>query len=325
MPCQPNYFGSPGHENRDRHDSCASCAFYMVISGRRVGGFSLPDIARLQTDGVANSYQQKSKTWAEGCAWWTRACLMYHQSGCPPFDLPPPSELVPGPCGAPTVPCTHPPPAPSPFTSSSSSASPSPSPSTSAKNEPTTPVVPKTEPVTPMLTRTRPPITADARIALTPKGHQWATAAHECKMMDMAGTAMANSINAAAAAGPSCFPGAASSTSTPTPTRTASSVSMASSSSSAASSSSSLRATVTVTPARMAPSAPPPAPPAPANAAANAPPLRLYGLRGSSVFYESYADARSAAFRLGLNPGGIMVLANLERLQAWMLGEDMDA
>ncbi|KAJ7624683.1 hypothetical protein FB45DRAFT_1030817 [Roridomyces roridus] len=254
---------------------------------------------------------------------------MYHQGGCPPFDPPPPSELVPGPCGTPTVPCTHPPPAPSPFTSSSSSesgssASPSPSPSTSAKNEPTTPVVPKTEPVTPMSTRTRPPITADTRIALTPKGHQWATAVHERKMMDMAGTAMANSINAAAAAGPSRFPGAAaSSPSTPTPTRTASSVSMASSS--AASSSSSSRATVAVTPARMTPSAPPPAPAVPANAAANAPPLRLYGLRGSSVFYESYADARAAAFWLGLNPGGIMVSSNLERLQAWMLGEDMDA
>ncbi|KAJ7606242.1 hypothetical protein FB45DRAFT_878738 [Roridomyces roridus] len=188
MPPQISHINPKNHKGGERseYDHLKRRIYREIVRTLAKYHASTSGIARLQTDGVANSHQQKSKTWAEGCAWWTCACLMYHQGGCPPFNPPPPSELVPGPCGAPTVPCTHPPPAPSPFTSSSSSASPSPSPSTSAKNEPTTPVVPKTEPVTPMSTRTRPPITADTRIALTPKGHQWATAAHEHKMMDMA-------------------------------------------------------------------------------------------------------------------------------------------
>ncbi|KAJ7754814.1 hypothetical protein B0H16DRAFT_1458852 [Mycena metata] len=69
---------------------------------------------------------------------------------------------------------------------------------------------------------------------------------------------------------------------------------------------------VLVTPGPGAPSTPEPA--------RHLPRVRQYGIRGVSVFYPTHESARAAAMSLGIDPK-IMVSDNVEKLEAWMIGE----
>ncbi|KAJ7195540.1 hypothetical protein GGX14DRAFT_401737 [Mycena pura] len=319
MPCVPPYYPCPGHESTAEHDKCSQCQYYAVWTGFVRGYFSNSWIARAQTERFTDSRQKSFKTKAEADVWWLAMCQANHQTGCPPFEavdftLDPDPRTHPSsapctrqPVAAPVVtlqPTSTPragastsiPVAPSPFGPSSASPSSSSVSSTSSLSsssssgtrttESPSPT-PKKESSTPSLHLRPPPrITPLTRIQLTPTG-----AAHGATLAANRAEAAAERANAAA----DRVSGALVSTpENATPRRSG-------------------MASVLVTPSAATKAAPAPAP-APER-------VRMYGIRGVSVFYPSFGAARTAAGRLGLSDSGIMVSDNAAKLEAWMTGE----
>ncbi|KAJ7721062.1 hypothetical protein DFH07DRAFT_972398 [Mycena maculata] len=346
MPCLPNFYPCPGHEDILSHDATAQCLYYAVAVGRNCGVFTNAWIARDHTDGYSDPVTKSFRTWDDMLEWWERVCLKNHSNGCPviknplPFTLDPDGNTHPGP-----NPCTHhtlllplPPPRPpelrfrnrryrSPAASRPHAA---PSPFNNharIKTEPLSPVPKKEEPRTPNLAPlTVPRISPLTRVQLSPTGF-----AHAAQLNVVAtGRAHADALNSAAAATAAVHAHAFRSSNThPSPSPSAASVSPSPTGMPVRP-----RATVLVTPATPAtpartvttentpsvlvtpgPNVAPPRPPV-----APAPPLRQYGIHGVSVFYATHAEALAAVWRLGLSTSKIMVSDNVEKLEAWMTG-----
>ncbi|KAJ7901673.1 hypothetical protein B0H14DRAFT_2555383 [Mycena olivaceomarginata] len=309
MTCQPPYYPCPGHESQTAHGNASSCQFYAVWAGRVRGVYSNSWIARAQTDGYMDANHRGFKKWADVEAWWRGLCREQHQGGCPAFEpvtftLNPPNNthpssaactrLIPAAVTVPAAAATRtmvPMPAPSPFGGGSSLEA-----ATPVKSEPNTPT--KEEPTTPGLQLNVPPrVTPFTRVQLTPTGHARAAAIAQER--------------AAAAERPAADGRAV-------PAHDVAATPRAGGHGDAPCSS------ILVTPRAEAHGG---RAPAPAPVPAEAP--EMYGLRGVSVFYTSHVASMAAARSLGIEPK-LMVLSNMEKLQAWMtmkpfVGEDEDA
>ncbi|KAJ7164572.1 hypothetical protein C8R43DRAFT_1122453 [Mycena crocata] len=142
MPCSPPYYPSPGHEDRQRHDQCAACFYYVVMMGRVNGVFTNSWIARDVVSGTSHGSQKACKNWREVEFYWGVNCDKNHIPGeCPvfqtslDFSLDPASYPYPA-----TGPCTAAPTADA--TSSSSLASSSAAPAAAPPPAPTAAVSP---------------------------------------------------------------------------------------------------------------------------------------------------------------------------------------
>ncbi|KAJ7179969.1 hypothetical protein C8R43DRAFT_941707 [Mycena crocata] len=105
MPCIPPFYPSPGHEDRNRHDACAGCYYYVVTKGRIRGVFTNSWIARDLVTRRSDGYHKAFKTWREVLFFWGTECDDGHPpGGCPAFE---PLDISLNPS-----PTTHPAPAP---------------------------------------------------------------------------------------------------------------------------------------------------------------------------------------------------------------------
>ncbi|KAJ7166437.1 hypothetical protein C8R43DRAFT_1122001 [Mycena crocata] len=87
MPCTPPFYPSRGHEDRDRHDACAGCFYYVVTKGRVRGVFTNSWIARDLVSGVTDGFHRACKTWREVNFYWKADCDDNHPpGGCLPFE-----------------------------------------------------------------------------------------------------------------------------------------------------------------------------------------------------------------------------------------------
>ncbi|KAJ7430084.1 hypothetical protein B0H11DRAFT_2264316 [Mycena galericulata] len=360
MPCSPPFYPSPGHSNRDCHDRSAQCFYYAVWRGWVRGGFTNSWIARNQTEGFSDSQQKSFKTWDELLDWWTARCMQEHGQQCPAFELlnfslTAPAYAPPAGPGCTRVPAaaastststsTSTPPAccadscyprhharlraprlrcPKIFTAvepwgngvvargyggltaasfqwaarhteaqhASTSTAPAAAP-TAAPSPFNTTRIAKTEPISPSPHKEEPPhlsvpprVTPSTRVQLTPVGR-----AHADTLARRDLSPMPTHRNVSPSRSP-----ASTMLGTLASARTLATPSILS------------------TPAGPLATAPPPSPEPGVR-------IRMYGVHGVGVFYDSYTSAWAAATRLGLEDSKIMVTDNVEKLEAWITGK----
>ncbi|KAJ7118003.1 hypothetical protein C8R43DRAFT_1137475 [Mycena crocata] len=88
MPCIPPFYPSRGHEDRERHDTCSGCYYYVVTRGKVRGVFTNSWIAREMVARRSDGFHKAFKTWREVLFFWGTACDDDHPPGaCPPFEL----------------------------------------------------------------------------------------------------------------------------------------------------------------------------------------------------------------------------------------------